>query len=336
MITRIAVALDGSSLSEKALPYVYYLAKLLKAKLLLVQVSLWPPDSDGAIYFDSEAGVSPEDYLIKMRNILTDPAKPWKFSSEEVQTKVVYKISIDDLGDIVSAEGADLLVMTTHGRSGLSLLFMGSFATGIVKHACLPVILLRPDEAAIKGEVQPEATIANPRVPLVIATLDGSLAAEACLVPASEICSQLNTPLYLVEVVSPVSPLLLSPVGVGYPLTPYDEAKEILNLRHDAMLYLEQIKSLLQSKYPLLKVERTVLVGEPAQQIEEYSRNIHPLFVAMATHARGELGQVLLGSVAEKVVRHSHQLVLLTRIPKGYQGYALSLEERKSGAVAGR
>ena len=335
MIKRIAVALDGSSLSERALSHIYYLAKLLNAKLLLLQVSFWPEDSTGAIYLDSDAGASSADYLDKIKNILTDPAKSWKFQPGEVETKVVYNKSVYALGDIAAAEGADLLVMTTHGRSGFSLLVMGSIATGILKHTSLPVILVRPEQTTFRGQIQTEAFEANPAFPLAVATLDGSLAAEACLQPASEICAQLDIPLHLVEVISPLPPVVIASMGLGYNYPEYDEEKEIQDLSKEAGAYLEQVKLHLHNRYPHLKVETTILVGEAAKQIQEYTSKVHPLFVAMATHARSELGQILLGSVAEKVVRHSYQPVLLTRIPRGYKGYTFSLEEGRSEMVAG-
>ncbi|MBN9391394.1 MAG: universal stress protein [Chloroflexi bacterium] len=331
MISRIAVALDGSSLSESSLPYIYYLAKLLNAKLLLLQVSFWPEDTTGAIYMDSEAGISPANYLTGVKAILTDPASPWQFQPDEVQTKVVYKKSVLELGDVALAEGADLLVMTTHGRSGLSLLIMGSIAKSILKHTRLPVILMRPEETPLKAQAQIEAILANPPAPLAVATLDGSLEAEACLGPASEICAQLDIPLYLLEVVSPSLAGLIGTMGLSYSYNESEEQKEIQKIRKEATTYLEQVAHHLQDVYPHLKVEVTVLVGNPAKQIEDFTGGIHPLFVAMATHARGDFGQMLPGSVAEKIVRKSRQPVLLARVPRGYRGFNLSMEEGKNG-----
>ena len=175
----------------------------------------------------------------------------------------------------------------------------------------------------------------NSTLRLAVAALDGSLASEACLAPASEMCAQLAIPLYLVEVVTPVSKIISASMGLGFGYADFDTQKEIHNLRREAIVYLEQIKRHLRTGHPGLQVEITVLAGDPAQQIEEYTHKLHPVFVAMATHARGEFEQMLLGSVAEKVVRHSHQPVLLIRIPKGYMGYTLSLEEAKSGAATG-
>ena len=73
-----------------------------------------------------------------------------------------------------------------------------------------------------------------------------------------------------------------------------------------------------------------MLVGEPATEITEYSRKLHPMCLAMATHARSELGQFFLGSVAEQVVRDTHLPVFLTRIPKGYQGFRRSAADGKT------
>lgn len=330
MITRIAVGLDGSDLSEKALPFVSQLAKSLKAKLVLLQICVWPEDYNGDIYKDQESGILPLDYLKKVKNELTDPEKPYGLLPEDVEIKVAYRKSTYELGDLARSEGADLLVMTTHGRSGLSLLVLGSIATGVLKHTTMPVILLQPDTKP--GAGSSDALIrmlpARPQAPVMV-TLDGSVAAEASLVPAAQLSSQLNAPLYLVEVVTPLSPVVLATMGMGYGYPTYDEEKEIQSLRDEASTYLQQVKENLLALYPLLEIETVVLVGDPPAEIMAYSRKLHPLCMAMATHARGELGQLVLGSVAEQVVRSTHQPVLLTRIPKGYPGF-------RRGAAVGK
>lgn len=331
MITRIAVALDGSTLSEKALPFVSQLAKQLKAKVLLLQICLWPEDFNGDIYKEQQSGILPLDYLNKIKRDLTDPEKPFGLSGEEVEIKVAYRKSTFELSDVALAVGADILVLTTHGRSGLSLLVMGSIATGVLKHSHMPIILMRPDQKT-GVEIWPAGAMAN--APVMVA-LDGSYGAEASLFPASQLCEQLNAPMYLVEVVTPLSPVIIASMGMGYGYVNYDEEKEIKNLREEAFTYLGQLKQTLLAANPLLKVETIVLVGDPATQITEYSRKLHPIFMAMATHARNEVGQILLGSVAEKVVRDSHQPVFLTKIPKGYQGYRHFTRMGKTPVITG-
>ncbi len=133
-ITRIAVALDGSNLSEMTIPFAVHLAQLLKAELLLLQVSLWPENLHDSVYQDREVRVTQVAYLNKLKRNLTDLNKEWKLAPEQVLIKLCYKKSVFELGKIASGEGAGLLIITTHGRSGLSLLVMGSMATSVIKH----------------------------------------------------------------------------------------------------------------------------------------------------------------------------------------------------------
>jgi nucleotide-binding universal stress UspA family protein len=330
MITRIAIGLDGSRLSEKALPFVSQLAKSLKAKVLLLQICLWPEDYNGDIYKDQESGILPLDYLKKVKAELTDPQQTFGLAPDDVEVKVGYRKSTYELGDLARSEGADLLVMTTHGRSGLSLLVLGSIATGVLKHTTMPVIIIQPEVKT--GEAKQPSLHrmipARPQAPVMV-TLDGSAAAEASLVPAAQLSAQLGAPLYLVEVINSLSPMVIATMSLGYGYAGYDEEKEIRNLRAEAETYLKGVKEHLHAAYPLLEIETSVLVGDPSAEITEYSRKLHPLCLAMATHARSELGQFFLGSVAEQVVRDTHLPVLLTRIPKGYLGF-------RRRAVAGK
>jgi nucleotide-binding universal stress UspA family protein len=332
MITRIAVALDGSALSEKSLPFVAQLARQLKAKVLLLQISLWPEDFNGDIYKTQGSGILPLDYLNNVKQELTSLDNPFGLPADEVEVKVAYRKSVHELGDVALAVGADILVLTTHGRNGLSLLVMGSIATGVLKHAPMPVIVMRPDEET-GVDIRPVG--AGQVVGPVLVALDGSYGAEASLVPASQLCDQLNAPMHLVEVVTPMSPVIYASLGLGYGYVNYDEQLEIKNMRDEAAAYLEMIKLNLQAVNPQLKIETTVLYGDPSSQITDYSRKVQPLFMAMATHARSEVSQVLLGSVAEQVVRDSHRPVLLTRIPKGYQGYRRGSETGKTQVITG-
>jgi nucleotide-binding universal stress UspA family protein len=207
---------------------------------------------------------------------------------------------------------------------------MGSIATGVLKRTTMPVFMIQPEGKA--DEAKQPVTPARPQAPVMV-TLDGSPAAEASLVPAAQLSAQLHTPLYLVEVVTPLSPVVIATMSMGYGYASYDEEKEIRNLREEATTYLKQVKEHLHASYPLLEIETIVLVGDPATEITEYSRKLHPLGLAMATHARSELGQFFLGSVAERVVRDTHLPVLLTRIPKGYLGFRRNAVEGKTPAA---
>jgi nucleotide-binding universal stress UspA family protein len=332
MYTRLAVALDGSSQAEKALPVAVQLAKALPARLLLFHVRMEPEDTGEN--WQSEPGKSfrPEEYLNQLKEVLTDPTKGWALPSEQVQAKVQYGRFAYELGEIAAAEGVDLVIMTTHGRSGLSLLVLGSIATGVLKHTRRPVLLLRPVETSLSLEEALETF--NQKPVQIMLTLDGSPKAEAALEPATALADQLKATLHLVEVITPVPPVIMVEPGLDYLMLDDFAQAQAEVLTKDALHYLERVQEWIKGKAPRLKVDITVLNGFPASQLEASIRKAKPFLVVMATHARSEFGQILLGSVAEEVLRESHSPVMMVPIPKGFEGYGLQIageHEEKTG-----
>lgn len=323
MYTRLAIALDGSAQAEKALPVALQLAKTLSASLLLLHLCMEPEDrEDSPKHRDNlEAGFKPEPYLAELKAKLTDPAKSWALRPDRVQTKIYYSKFAYELGEVATTEGADLLLMTTHGRSGLSLLVLGSIATGVLKHTRQPVLLLRPSETSATLDEALEAATQAPGQ--ILLTLDESSGAEAALEPAVRLAEQLGVTLHLVQVITPAPPIIMVEPGMDYRLLAEISQSQEEALTKDAFQYLSNVEKWAREKAPGLKVARTVLNGYPAPQLVAYLGEIKPFLVVMATHARNEFGQILLGSVAEEVLRESHLPALLVPIPKGFAGYEL-------------
>lgn len=354
MFKKIAVPQDGSPLAEKALPYAMRLAHLLDAKLLLLTVvhghnRQFTVDYDQQ--HESLQGYSPDNYpddlrqygnatfnpsftpghsqiltatynlveeaethLTELKSIITDPGTPFCLPLERVEFQVVADRPVEELAAVAAEQQADLIVMTTHGRSGLPLLVMGSVATAIIQHSTLPVILLRPTDLKESTTFKTvELTgLGRKSGPLVVA-LDGSVAAETALEGAKELARQNGAVIHLVEVLPSIMPVRARRFGISYDVyDPLDPSEETAFLEKEAGNYLENVQARLREEgFSCIKA---VLSGHPATKIVEYASQQQSSLICMATHARGRLGQVLLGSVAEAVVRESHLPVMLTRI----------------------
>lgn len=143
MFKRILVPLDGSPLSEAILPQVAGLTHALGAEVTLLRVGLAHafPGVDPAFLVEEEVRVmqEAEDYLATVAE---------RFAREDmiVRTAVRYGQPAAEIIDHVAFEGADLVAMSTHGRSALTRLVMGSVAEEVVRNARVPVLLLRPQE----------------------------------------------------------------------------------------------------------------------------------------------------------------------------------------------
>ncbi|HYL80689.1 MAG TPA: universal stress protein [Candidatus Acidoferrum sp.] len=141
MFKRILVPLDGSPLSEAILRQVAELSRALGAEITLLRVALAHtfPGADPMFLLEEEVRVvqEAEAYLATVAERLAREGMI-------VRTAVRYGQPAAEIIDHVAFEGADLVVVSTHGRSGLTRLVMGSVAEKVIRHATCPVFVVRP------------------------------------------------------------------------------------------------------------------------------------------------------------------------------------------------
>jgi nucleotide-binding universal stress UspA family protein len=260
-----------------------------------------------------------EAYLQQLKARLISPEAAFQLLDEKVETRVIHGKSPRELAAIIKELNGDLVVMTTHGRSGLSLLMAGSVATNLIQHTNVPVILIKPTDSAVIN--QPSGT---DNIQPIVVTLDGSQDSEAILEAASSLALQLGVKLHLLQVVS----VLVPDVSGQLTFPPdYDLEDEGLQLKKQAEEYLKGLQTGFQAKG--IDCVTTVLVGEPiigmiynsepVFKIAEYAETVNAQLLAMATHARGRFSQVLQGSMSEEEVRHNPLPVVLVRMPEHHQ-----------------
>src|SRR5262249_8289522 len=152
--------------------------------------------------------------------------------------KVVEGPIADALCEQAAATGADLIVMTTHGRGGLARAWLGSVADDLIRRLTVPVLLVRPQEKA------PDLA-QEPSLPNVLIRLDGAELAEKILEPAVALGSLMDAEYTLVRVIPPLvigsHPIQAGPV----PGVEYTVVKELQTLheeeQREAAKYLEQV-----------------------------------------------------------------------------------------------
>lgn len=142
MYKRVVVPLDGSPLAEGVLPFIVDIAGPLDLEVHLVRVvQPQPPEviegSRHVIFEDVEARMNEAaEYL---RGVVVELATKGVRASHEARRG-------DPISEIVAAAretDADLIAMTTHGRSGLGRLLFGSVAEAVLRQAEIPVFLMR-------------------------------------------------------------------------------------------------------------------------------------------------------------------------------------------------
>jgi nucleotide-binding universal stress UspA family protein len=133
----------------------------------------------------------------------------------------------------------------------------------------------------------------------ILVPLDGSTLAENILTEVEELAVLLNARLYLIY------------VSRAHVIPGVDPTNAQVRVVKEAQVYLESLKEKLSAKKIEIKLHTPY--GNPADKILEVSKRDDIDLIAMSTHGRSGIGRWLLGSVAEKVVRHSDIPVLLLR-----------------------
>ena len=147
-IRRILVPLDGSRLAEMVLPEAIELAKANKGEIWLLQ-SVELPEYWGEEYAGMHAlpsMISTEEQEIAAREYLLQSAEKLTSAGIPAQIVVTTGHAASAISDVVADNDIDLIVMSTHGRSGLSRWVFGSVAEKVVRLAECPVLLIRAQE----------------------------------------------------------------------------------------------------------------------------------------------------------------------------------------------
>jgi nucleotide-binding universal stress UspA family protein len=145
----------------------------------------------------------------------------------------------------------------------------------------------------------------------ILVCLDGSELAEKVLLYAEEQAERFDSELVLFMSVS--EPVFITPGVPGIPGVPVDTMNRenlIYTEKNAADIYLRSVADKILSEKKI-KVSFESAVGTTGQAIIEYSGNHGIELIALATHGRSGLGRVILGSVADYVIRHSDLPVLL-------------------------
>ena len=140
----VLVPLDGSELGEMALDHASELARAGAALILLRAAEA--PTLPGADAIDAQVKVvrEAEDYLAGVRDRLT------RAGIDRVDVSVWYGPPADSIVDAARFRKADLIVMSTHGRSGLGRLIVGSVAETVLRATTTPILLVRSPEAPVQ------------------------------------------------------------------------------------------------------------------------------------------------------------------------------------------
>ena len=292
MFKSILVPLDGSPLAERALPYAVAVARAHRGRLALVRAALDhtfpgtdPTEKQTAVMREAEA------YLEQMAGRIAARDLP-------IDTGVSYGGAVEGILLEADIRHADLILIATHGRSGLGRWVYGSIAEAVLARATVPVLLVRAWD-------QPPGAAPFGDQPRILVPLDGSPFAEEALPAALSMARALKGRLVLLHAVSPAETTALPEQGLlGVQAT----AAEREAAAHQYLVGL--LGSLAGER---VQAQPVVRAGLPAGAIAEVVREYGVTLVAMATHGRTGLPRLVMGSVADTVLRRSNLPLLLVR-----------------------
>jgi nucleotide-binding universal stress UspA family protein len=308
MFHSLLVPLDGSPFGEQALPLALSIARRAGASLELVNVAaplpLIGPEAPLVLDADLDAQV-----LSYRRGYLDDVSRRIAGqSSVPVRSSLLEGEVGPTLCHHASSSGADLVVMSTHGRGPLKRFWLGSVADELVRHLTMPLLLVPP------GASGPFPT-PEPVLRHILLPLDGSPLAEQMIEPAVALGTLMDADFTLLRIVKPILPF---PTNLGGSISRQVELliarteKIHRELCEEARAYLEKVAQPLRDRGQRV-CSRVVAEDQPGSAIL-HETEAHAIdLIALETHGRRGLARLILGSVADKVVRGASVPVLVHR-----------------------
>ena len=299
MYTSIVVPLDGSEFGKRAIPVALALASRSEAAVHLVHVQEHVALPQGAPMYDTRLD---HESAHALRAGLTALAVELaRGTTLQVDTHFLDGPVVPTMQRYLRESQHDLVVMMTHGRGGISRAWLGSVADGLIRHAPVPLLLLR----------QETAWLSEAREPLfrrILVPLDGSALADSVLDHIVSLATTDITVYVLLTVTSPYSPLEYA----GADIDPLSGRSHEELQREAALAYLDSVADELRSSGALVEV-----------LVESHHHAAHGILavasehtvdlIALSTHGRGSVGRLIHGSVADKVVRGATVPVLVYR-----------------------
>jgi len=284
VLRKILIPLDGSKTAETVLPYIRYLASQFDSKIEVLGV-----------------GIGNKNRRVnRLLNEYIDNTVS-SLNAEKIETEaiVIYGSAADKILNYSKQNDIDLIIMATHGRSGVKRWWMGSVAEKIISQSITPVLLIPSKK---KKVTQTKKIISIERI---LIPLDGSNIGQAALDHIELIARETGAAINLIQVISTSGSMEASLLGNAN----WDSFFKAM--RETASDYLESLVEELKGHGISAKYD--ILIGNPAAEIIEYARKNKADLIAMSTHGRTGLARWVLGSVADKVLHGAGMPMWLVR-----------------------
>ncbi|MCI0657552.1 MAG: universal stress protein [Acidobacteria bacterium] len=296
MFERIVIPLDGSPRAELILGQVARILRREDSEILLLRVVNDHPELRRA-----DAAKLVQEEREEAQRYIHDMVHRIASRGAKVHGRIAEGSAAETILDQAATEGATLIAMSTHGRTGLARWIMGSVAEKVVRACPIPVLLVRSFRPTPQGDLEPATAEEFPFRKILVPT-DGSPAASAVLDPARKFAQLFDSGILVLHAELPMTLQGSTEMGT-LPLsipTPSEEDAATARVTE-------------RFRQAGLRAERRTVVGDPAAEILDLSHAQGIDLIAMATHGRSGFSRWVLGSVAERVLRHAGIPLLLVR-----------------------
>jgi len=284
MWEKILVSLDGSDLAELALPYAEELAIAFNSEVVLLYVS--------------EAAESQYRHMHQL--YIEDVAGQMKNRINKVTPLVLDGTPAREIIDYAEKNEVGLIIIASHGRSGVTPWVAGSVANKVLHAAKMPLLLIRATQPRQK---EPPKHILN----RILLPLDGSEAGEAAVPYIRRLMDRLDSEVILFGVV-PSGKHIRTVGGLDYVLYPEQDLETV---KAEAREYLDKVYQQLKGGKGKVRVE--LRAGDIAREIINFAQGTKTSLIAISSHGHSGIKRWVFGSIANKVVQASKAPVLVVK-----------------------
>lgn len=302
MSKKILVPTDFSDFSHAALRYACAFGKNSDATIEcvhIVDMTFLGAGGAGSVYASAaDVDRSIQALRAKAQKEIEQFVRKEHLLGIEVKAHLREGVAADEIVKMADEIKADLIVIPTHGRSGLDRLVFGSTCEKVLRTASVPVLAIKAGEPDRVGK---DLTLQLKRV---LCPLDFSTFSEASVPVARSLAKMFNATVVLAHVVD---------TRFDYPeWSPEVAMNNSTHLLNAAKEHVDRVAKSITD----VKVEVHVSCGVPSRTLVDLTADGKADLVIMPTHGRKGIAHMLLGSVTERVVRGAHCPVLTVRPPK--------------------
>ena len=298
---KILLPLDGSDFSEIASSYAPDLVKIQGVELTLIRVLV----SESRRSLEEELAYL--DKQIKTINAAVGMQTESDALKPKINKELVIGHPVSEIFSYVQNKNIDLVIMATHGRSGIANLIMDSVAKKVVRASKVPVLLIKTYKGGTKAADRDTDITRKVLIPL-----DWTKLNESVISSVQAFISQFGdkrSEIILLSVYEPSSIQSSHSVVTSEAV----QAAGINSFKHrrEVNQYLSELAA--QVRNDGFNISTKLITGNPTEKIIEQAHQNGVSLIAMATHGRSGITKMVYGSVAESVIRGSRIPILLIK-----------------------